>query len=389
MAKVVVVIPTYNERDNIAKMIEALAVEFPKIKDHRMELLVVDDTSPDKTYEVVREKAKRYKWVNLLLNATKEGLGKAYAKGFRYAMEKMGADYIMEFDGDFQHRPDEIKRLVAKINEGYEYIIGSRYIKGGSIPEAWGFDRKLLSVVGNLVARVGLLMPKIHDVTTGFKLTKVKGVMDQVPLEHLYSNSFAYKVHILADCVNRGAKVVEVPITFEARERGKSKIINNEMLETLKVIFLFQIHNPKIIRFVKFGIVGFVGFLVNYLGLELLKRLGLSTYFATLFATEMAIISNFVFNNVWTFKDKAITKISDVIPQFIKFNVSSLFAVIVQPLIVTGFSLLFGDTSIVRLIALVFALIVVIIPYNYAVYNIFIWKTWKVPLLDKLLKKKQ
>lgn len=388
MAKVIVVIPTYNERDNIAAMIEALAIEFPKIKGHKMELLVVDDTSPDKTYEVVREKGKKYKWVNLLLNAKKEGLGKAYAKGFRYAMEKLGADYILEFDGDFQHRPDEIKKLVAKIDEGYEYIIGSRYVKGGSIPKAWGFNRKVLSIVGNLVARIGLLLPGVHDVTTGFKLTKVKGVMDKVPLENLYSNSFAYKVHVLADCINRGAKVVEVPITFEARERGESKIINNEMMETLKVIFLFQIHNPKLIRFVKFGIVGFVGFLVNYLGLEAFKRIGLSTYLATLIATELAIVSNFIFNNVWTFKENKITKISDVIPQFIKFNASSLFAVVVQPLIVAGFAALLGDNSLVRLGALLFALIVVIVPYNYVVYNIFIWKTWKVPAFLNFLKKK-
>ena len=144
MAKVVVVIPTYNEAENIGKMIEALAVEFAKIKNHKMELLVVDDTSPDKTYEVVRKYGKKYHWVYLLLNAKKEGLGKAYAKGFKYAMKNLGADYVMEFDGDFQHRPDQIKDLVAKIDEGYEYIIGSRYIPGGSIPKSWGFKRKFL-----------------------------------------------------------------------------------------------------------------------------------------------------------------------------------------------------------------------------------------------------
>jgi dolichol-phosphate mannosyltransferase len=86
MAKVVIVIPTYNEKDNTPVMIEALAKELPNIKNHKIEVLYVDDTSPDKTYEVVREKAKKYKWIHLLLNPNKEGLGKAYAKGFRYAM---------------------------------------------------------------------------------------------------------------------------------------------------------------------------------------------------------------------------------------------------------------------------------------------------------------
>ncbi len=373
--------------DNTPVMIEALAKELPNIKKHQIEVLYVDDTSPDKTYEIIQAKMKQYKWLHLLLNPEKRCLGKSYAKVFQYAMEKLGADYIMEFDSDFQHRPDEIKNLVAKIDDGYEYIIGSRYVPGGSIPKAWGFNRKFLSVVGNLVARIGLLLPKVHDVTTGFKLTKVKGVMDQVPLDHLYSNSFAYKVHILADCVNRGAKVCEVPITFEARTAGESKIIKNEMIETLKVIFLFQIHNPKIIRFVKFGVVGFVGFLVNYIGLEIFKRLGLTTYFATLIATELAIISNFAFNNIWTFKEKMITNLKDLVVQFVKFNVSSLFAVIVQPLIVAGAAKIFEDTSLVRLAALVFALVVVIIPYNYAVYNIFIWKTWKIPFLQRIGKR--
>ena len=387
MAKVVIVIPTYNEKENTQKMIGALSVELPKIKNHEVNVLYVDANSPDGTSELVKRNQKIYRWLHLFVEEKKEGLGPAYVKGFRYAMNKLGADYVMEFDSDFQHRPDEIKNLVAEIDNGYEYIIGSRYIKGGSIPEEWGFNRKFLSVVGNLVARFGLLMPKIHDLTTGFKLTKVKGVLDRIDLDHLYSRSFAYKLHILAAAVNGGAKVKEVPIHFMAREKGESKLIKNEMVESLKVIFLFQIHNPKIIRFLKFGTVGFVGFLVNYLGLEAFKLLGLSTYLATLVATELAIISNFIFNNVWTFKEKKITKVSEIIPQFAKFNFSSLFAVIVQPLIVTGFSLLFGDTSLVRLGALVFALIVVIIPYNYAVYNIFIWKTWKVPILEKLQKK--
>src|SRR3990167_5033537 len=98
--KVVIVIPTYNERKTTERMIEALAVELPKIINHKMEVLYVDDTSPDKTYELVSQKAKKYPWLHLLLNKEKKGLGVAYAKGFKYAMEKMNADYVMEFDGD-------------------------------------------------------------------------------------------------------------------------------------------------------------------------------------------------------------------------------------------------------------------------------------------------
>lgn len=373
MAKVVVVIPTYNERENIGRMIEALADEFSKIKNHKMELLVVDDTSPDKTYEVVSEKAKQYDWVNLLLNKGKQGLGKAYAKGFQYAMDKLNADFVMEFDGDFQHRPDEIGKLVEKIDEGYEYVIGSRYIPGGSIPTSWGFKRKFLSVVGNLVARVGLIMPKIHDITTGFKLTKVSGVLDKIDLDHLYSNSFAYKVHILAAAIYGGAKVVEVPITFEAREEGASKLIKNEMTETLKVIFLFQIHNPKIIRFLKFGIVGFIGYLINAFFLGVFSRMNLPEAASWGLSTELAIISNFTLNNIWTFKEQKIKGVVSIVKKFLQFNLTSAGALVIQTVAGTVGVAVFGPEY--RQLLLPFIVLFLVLPYNYFMYTMVIWRT--------------
>ena len=376
MAKVVVVIPTYNEAENIGKMIEALAVEFAKIKNHKMELLVVDDTSPDKTYEVVRKYGKKYHWVYLLLNAKKEGLGKAYAKGFKYAMKNLGADYVMEFDGDFQHRPDQIKDLVAKIDEGYEYIIGSRYIPGGSIPKSWGFKRKFLSVVGNWVARIGLLQPKLHDLTTGFKITKVKEILDQIDLDHLYSNSFAYKLHILAAAViTRGARVVEVPITFEAREEGKSKLIKNEMIESLKVIFLFRIHNPKIIKFLKFGIVGFVGYVINAVALKIFTNIGSPGIIAWSVPVELAIISNFTLNNIWTFRADKISGIGKTLYKFLQFNLTSAGALVIQTIAGIAGDVILGVGY--RQLVLPFIILFLVLPYNYTMYNLIIWGSWR------------
>lgn len=409
MAKIVLVIPTFNEKESTGKMIKALSEELPKIKGHEMHVLYVDDTSPDKTYEVVRENTKKYNWLHLLMNEEKKGLGAAYAKGFKYAMKELGADYIMEFDADFQHRPDEIKNLVAKIDEGYEYIIGSRYIPGGSIPKHWGFKRKLLSVGGNLVARIGFLMPKVHDLTTGFKITKVKEVMDKIDLDNLYSTSFAYKLQILAQAIQGGAKWVEVPIRFEARKEGKSKIISSEQFQSLKVIFLVQINNPKIQRFLKFGTVGFIGFLVNWGGIEVFRKFAvtrnLANYFSFLkdrsalnvlaersswaaaMGAELAIISNFTLNNIWTFKEKKITAISKLVVSFLKFNFASVGAIVIQFAAVGGAVVFFGDTSLVRVLALVFAIVFLIIPYNYSVYNLFIWKTWRLPWQKRSSKK--
>lgn len=379
MDKIVIVMPAYNEATNIGTMIDELFTDiFPKIKNAEMHLLIVDDFSPDGTGEIVKKYQLKYKPNLHLIQKKKEGLGWAYVKGFRYAMDRLSADAVMEMDADFQHPPEFVIPMVAAYLNGADYCIGSRYIKGGSVPKSWGLFRQLISYFGNLFIRLVLLKPQFHDMTTGFRLTRVKGVMDKIDLENLMElKMFAHKVDLFYRTSKIAKNIVEVPLSFAARTKDISKFNTKEMIASFKLAIILGIKDK--IRFFKFAVVGFVGFAVNYLSLEILKKLGLSTYFAALIATELAIVSNFTFNNLWTFSDKVITSAPDLIKQFIKFNFSSLFAVIVQPLIVTGVAKLLGDTSLVRLFALVVALIFVIIPYNYVVYNLFIWKTWKFP----------
>ncbi len=377
MRKVVIVMPAYNEASNIALMVHELFTHvFPKIEGAQMHLLIVDDFSPDGTGQIVKNLMGKHKNLHIL-QKEKEGLGWAYIRGFEYAIDKLKADAICEMDADFQHPPRFVKPMVEAYLNGADYVIGSRYVKGGSVPSQWAVSRKLVSYFGNLFIRLCLLNFKIHDLTTGFRLTNVKGVLDRVDLEHLMEPTrFSHKVDLLYQCLKNSKKTVEVPLEFASRTKEKSKFNWKEMLSTFKVAIILGIKDKS--RFIKFGIVGFAGFIVNYAGLEFLKKFGLSTYLATLFATEAAIISNFIFNNIWTFKDKIITKVSDVVVQFVKFNVSSLFAVIVQPVIVTLAARTFSDTPKVRLSALLFALVIVFI-YNYTIYNLFIWRTWKLP----------
>lgn len=376
--------PVWNEAENIREMISVLTEkEFPKINAD-MNLLIVDNHSTDGTEEVVSTAEKKHKNV-FMIQQDKPGLGWAYVRGMQYAMKELKADAVLEMDGDFQHPPRFVKPMVDAYLNGAEYCIGSRYVKGGSVPTEWALSRKAVSFFGNLFIRMVLLNFKIHDLTTGFRLSKVEGVLNKIDLENLRElNRFAYKVDLLYQSLKLSKKTVEVPLEFASRTKEKSKFNWKEMVSTFKVAIILGIIDKK--RLVKFGVVGGVGFLINYLGLELLKLFGLSTYFAALFATELAIISNFIFNNVWTFKDKVLTKVSDIIPQFAKFNLSSLFAIIMQPIIVTAGTKLFGDTSLIRLLSLIFALVVVIVPYNYVVYNMFIWKTWKIPKFSKLDK---
>jgi len=171
----VVIIPTYNEAETIGRMIDYLFQKtFPKIKDWQMRLLIVDDTSPDGTYKIVQKLQKKYPHLYLYLNPKKMGIGYAYVVGFRYAMEKLGADVVIEFDGDFQHPPEMIPKMLKEIEKGADYVLGSRKIPGGSVPKEWGWKRKFFTFVGGFVARFILFFPskaffQITDPTTGLK----------------------------------------------------------------------------------------------------------------------------------------------------------------------------------------------------------------------------
>lgn len=237
MSRIVICMPTYNEADSIGRMIDVLVKEiFPKIKGHQMLLLIFDDTSPDGTWKIVQQKQKKYKNVYLSLEKEKRGLGAGYTRAFHYAIDKLHADGVMEMDADFQHDPYDVPRFVAEFDKGYDYILGSRYVSGGSIPKEWSLDRKFWSIYGNLVYQIGLLMFDIHDFTTGFRLARVKGFLDTINFEKAFSKSFAYKTRLLYEMKKRGAKVKEIPIKFGLRETGDSKMTNNTPIESLKII---------------------------------------------------------------------------------------------------------------------------------------------------------
>jgi dolichol-phosphate mannosyltransferase len=395
MDKIVIVMPTYNEAENIGRMLDVLCKrELKEIKNHKVEILVVDSNSPDGTADIVREKMKIYKQVSLL-STNKGGLGADYVKGMHHAMNKMKADAIIEMDSDFQHDPKDAKRLIAAYDRGADYVIGSRYIPGGAIPKEWGLHRKLMSFLGSTFARLVLLHFKIHDLTSGLKLTRSE-YLKKVDLDNLYSKYYAYKIQILHEVVKLGAKVVEVPIVFHERKEGTSKISRKDLIDSFLVVVRLRMRDSK--NLIKFGVVGLIGFAINFGALEFfsgqpisqslsshfasggfLGVLSHSAFWATAIATELAIVSNYLLNNFWTFKEERITNPIKFVTKFFQFNLTSLGAVIIQPYVVTTAVNLFGDTSLVRLIALFVAVVCIVVPYNYSMYNIFIWKRWKVP----------
>ena len=193
-----------------------------------MKILVVDGNSPDGTGRLVSEKAKIHPDIYLYEETSKDGLGAAYLKGFKYAMEKLEADAVFEFDADFQHPPEMIAPLLREIDNGFDYVIGSRKISGGSNPRGWGLKRVFLSEAGGLLARFLLFFPfghffKVTDPTTGLKVTRVKGCMDRLSLDlaHLHTRGFAYKMQLLFETLQLGAKFKEVPLQFQVRTTGE------------------------------------------------------------------------------------------------------------------------------------------------------------------------
>jgi len=387
----VIVIPTYNEADNVGRMIEYLNTKtFPNIiakKDNLneswdMKILVVDGNSPDGTGKVVEKEAKKYDNTFLLTEISKDGIGAAYLKGFKYAIEKLNADFVFEFDGDFQHPPETIPLMLKAMEEGYDYVIGSRKIKGGSNPKGWGLKRVFFSEVGGFTARFMMFFPfknffKVTDPTTGLKVTRVKGFIDKMDLDYsrLLTRSFGYKLQLLFETLKMGAKFKEVPLQFHVRNAGESKIEPKTAKDIFRVAFLLRWYDDFTQKFLKFGTVGFVGYLVNAIFLSIFSKTWSIEWLSWALSTEFAIISNFTLNNLWTFKSQKISGQSKIVGKFLQFNLSSMGALLIQTVAGSIGVKFFGAGS--RQILLPFIIVFLVLPYNWFMYNKFIWKNKK------------
>jgi dolichol-phosphate mannosyltransferase len=323
MMKVVIVIPTYNEADNIGELLDALQREIAAIAAEVV-LLVVDDSSPDGTAEVVRHRAAAAGNIYLLSGA-KQGLGAAYARGFAYALETLGAEVVMEMDADFSHKPEDVPRLIAGIEEGADFVIGSRYVHGGSIPAAWGLWRRLNSRVGNIVARYVAGLWKVKDCTAGFRAIRA-GLLSKVDLGSINVQGYAFQIALLHRALVNGGKVVEIPVDFIDRERGESKLGLRDIIEFIVNAWWIRLQSSK--TFLKFVIVGASGVVVNLGVFTVLLELGMNKFLASPIAIEVSIISNFFLNNFWTFRRRQTRDAVRI--RGLKFNAVSLVALLIS-----------------------------------------------------------
>ncbi len=213
--RITVVVPTYNEAENLPKLVSAL---FTLPLDLR--ILVVDDNSPDGTGLIADKLAKQDPRVRVIHRTGKEGLRSAYLTGFRIALDD-GADAVAQMDADFSHDPAKVAEMASRL-ETCDLVIGSRYIPGGAVDEHWPLWRKSLSAFGNFYSRAILRLPQ-HDVTAGFRLWR-REMLEGMPLQRVHSNGYVFQVEMayLAYCLDY--KIEEIPVYFPDRQKGKSKM---------------------------------------------------------------------------------------------------------------------------------------------------------------------
>jgi dolichol-phosphate mannosyltransferase len=315
--KIVVIIPTYNERDNIGPLLEALEEECRKIP-YDMHILVVDDNSPDGTAEIVREEGKNYSNIHLI-TGEKQGLGAAYIRGMRYAIEVLNADAIMEMDADFSHKPEDVPRLLHALDEGADFVIGSRYVKGGTIPHDWGLLRKAISKWGNICARYIVGLYKVHDCTAGFRAMR-SSVIRKIDLESLGVQGYAFQIALLYRVLTSGARVQEIPVEFIDRARGTTKLGFSDIREFIVHAWWLRFAHSQ--TFMRFAMVGASGVLVNLGSFTVLINGGLNKFLASPVSIELSIISNFLLNNFWTFSERKTKHRFHI--KGLKFNIVSL-----------------------------------------------------------------
>jgi dolichol-phosphate mannosyltransferase len=233
MLRALLIIPTYNERDNITRMITSVFEQQKNCPDVELNILVVDDNSPDGTGAAVKAlQAGGRKHVHILERAGKMGLGTAYVAGFKYGLGE-GYDYIFEMDADFSHDPNEIPAFLHEIKT-YDLVIGSRYITGANVAN-WPLSRLLLSYYANLYARV-ITGIKVRDATGGFKCFRRK-VLEAIDLDDIQSNGYAFQIEMNFRAWRKGFSIKEIPIVFVDRHAGTSKMSKAIVREAIGMVW--------------------------------------------------------------------------------------------------------------------------------------------------------
>ena len=298
--KACVVLPTYNEAENIESITKAIFATQSSIPTHQLYVIVVDDNSPDGTQEIVKQQMQQYPNLRLV-TGNKVGLGDAYKRGISFAITTFNPDLLLQMDADGQHDAKLIPEFINLANNGFDLVIGSRFVPGGKTPDfsTW---RKFLSIAGNFLIRHLGKASNVQDCTSGFRCIKTNLVL-KCDLGNLSTKGYSFQSSLVCELIRNGAKPIEVPIIFKDRVAGQSKLSLQDQIEFLVNITKITYRYSE--DFIKYCLVGLVGMLVN-IGVYLFfnRYLHIPLQVASLIAIEASIVSNFFLNNYWTFKTR-------------------------------------------------------------------------------------
>lgn len=306
MNKILIIIPTYNEKDNVERIIHAVFKSVPEAH-----ILIVDDSSPDGTGTIIKKLIGKYKkQLHLMTRLKKEGLGKAYVAGFKWAL-KGDYQYIVSMDADFSHAPKYLPKMLEKAKDN-DIVIGSRYVPGGGIV-GWDWKRQLNSRGANLVTRMMLgLKPK--DSTAGYKVYK-RSYIESLPLDKLVASGYAFQVEMLYFAKERQKQVAEVSIIFVDRRVGESKIAG-ELRKSMKIVWRLFLRRKIVSQALKFMGVGLLNTSVDGGILWFLVDIcNIDEITARIVSSSIALISSYILNRIWTFRSHS----RDVAGQFTRF----------------------------------------------------------------------
>lgn len=365
--KYLICIPTYNEAENLKKLLP----EISKLKLQNTDILIIDDNSPDGTSKLAKKinaSGKLKNKVYVLDRKKKEGLGKAYIAGFKWAI-KHGYDYIFSMDADFSHDPKYLPEIQKKSKE-YDVVIGSRYVPGGKIV-GWEWFRYANSYGANFATRI-ILRLKPKDATAGFKCYSAR-FLKSLNLDKIIAGGYAFQVEMLTLAQDGNFSITEIPITFVDRRVGESKI-SGELSRSAKTVFQLAARKKSYREIVKFGIVGLIGTVVD-VGVYNLLIFGFglaSIYIARIISFTLGATNNYILNRKWTFRSRE----RRVGRQYIQFLIVSVIGLGLNLLIMGGLQGLVKNMQsevLKKNIPVIIAIIIVFI-WNYIINKIWTFR---------------
>jgi dolichol-phosphate mannosyltransferase len=363
-SKACVILPTYDEAENVRVLIPAIFAQADQLRSHELHVVVVDDDSPDGTAAVVRELQGRYRGLHLV-TGRKSGLGEAYKRGMSWAMEHLEPDLVLQMDADLQHPPALIPLFVALAGYGFTLVIGSRFAPGGSTPE-FSLWRRLMSLFGNWLIRFLGGLPRLHDCTSGFRCIRAE-LLRRCDFSFLSTRGYSFQSSLLFELLRNGARPIEVPMEFGRRAQGESKLSLRDQVEFLANVLKIRFRRSE--EFFRYCVVGGLGVLVNMGVLVAVRRAGVRLEVASPVAIELSIVFNYVLNAAWTFRRRAVVQ-GPVAGRFVRFHLVAAAAGLVNYAALLVLARIFG----VWYVAANLAGIAIATLVNYSLNSLWTWR---------------